>query len=261
MNNRTRSRKTKWRIKKTPFNQSLVVSIVVIIILLLSNAIFQPNEVKGVSGTKEVASTKVTQEAIATLDKEVKEEVIAQEVIPYVAEENVSRSIFIDRKDILFYNDIALSKYLQQYTYELVALCGDVDYNTVLSMLYCESKFDANAVGYNTNGSIDEGIAQINSNSRSHFAETSGLYGDFNPYNPEHGIKAMVYKLQMLADVWKAQGITDKDTLELYTIQSYHRGVNGFKNDMAINGTAHSPYSDKIFKAKEELIRTGNITL
>lgn len=224
MNIRTKRRKRNWLIK-TLFSQSLVVSMLVIMILLTNNMILK-GEKAMVESTQVVSNNDIT--------------VVEPEII-------------LPPK----YN-VGLSDYLQEYTFYLTEKCPDVDYELALAVLYTESKFNSQAKNVNRNGSIDRGIAQINSNYTEHYAEVSGFNESFDPYIAEHGIKACVYKLQTLADVWKAKGVTDKETLELYMIQSYNRGVIGFKNYMASNG-AESDYSRLIFQRKNELMSEGEI--
>ena len=57
--------------------------------------------------------------------------------------------------------EIPLDKDLQLYTYNL---CQEkqVDYDLVLAVMWNESRFNANALNYNTNGTYDHGIMQIN---------------------------------------------------------------------------------------------------
>lgn len=224
MNIRTKRRKRNWLIKKL-FSQSLVVSMLVIMILLTNNMILK-GEKAMVDNAPVVANN-------ATVE--------------------VEPEIILPPK----YN-VGLSDYLQEYTFSLTEKCPDVDYELALAVLYTESKFNSQAKNVNRNGSIDRGIAQINSNYTEHYAEVSGFNESFDPYVAEHGIKACVYKLQTLADVWKAKGVTDKETLELYMIQSYNRGVVGFKNYMASNG-AESNYSRLILQRKNELLSEGEI--
>lgn len=247
MKNRTRRRKSHWRIKRTPLNQSLVVSIVIIImILLLNKTILKHNDVERV-GNITIKSTIAEGKMVADAQVVAKNE-------PTELFTDVSRGATLFR----FVYNVTLSTELQAYTYELTSKCPDISYELVLALLYTESRFDANATGHNSDGSIDQGIAQINSYYTDHYAQTSGEK-DFNPYNPKHGIKACVYKLQMLADVWKKKGITDKDTLELYSIQSYHMSVRGFEKYMATNGE-ESKYSKLIFDRKMQLLTTKTIT-
>lgn len=242
MNNRTRIRKRKLFIKKK-VHQSIVVSMIVIIILLLSTTSINTVGANGVV-MENVSKEVVTKEVISK-----------QVVIAKVDTEEVSRGSE-DIRNIPNY-DITLSKDLQEFTFGRVQLCGYVEYSTVLALLYSESRFDANATNHNDDGSTDEGIAQINDYNTAHYAQTADLVGTFDPYIAEHGIQACVYKLQMLADVWVAQGITDKDTLELYVINSYHRSVNGFKGDMATYGTPNSSYSDLVLSRKNQLLTQG----
>ena len=158
--------------------------------------------------------------------------------------------------------NINLSEHLQEYTYYLSEECPDVDYELILSVLYTESKFDANTKNINRSGSVDRGIAQINSNYTKHYAEVSGYYKDFNPFNPEHGIKACVYKLQELAEFWKKNGTTDKEKLEIQMVESYNKGVTGYKNYIKSNNTDTSKYSNLVLTRKNELLTEGEfITL
>jgi len=57
--------------------------------------------------------------------------------------------------------EIPLDKDLQLYTYNL---CQEkqIDYDLVLAVMWNESRFNANALNYNTNGTYDHNIMQIN---------------------------------------------------------------------------------------------------
>ena len=227
--------------------QLLVVSIVVIVVLLTNQTILNAQKEK----------TEVLEDAL-----------IIAEINNPTAIENTAREISGAEKpqppekvkllpSVPEYT-IGLSEYLQQYTFDLTQQCENVSYELALSVLYTESKFNASATNVNRNGTIDRGIAQINSGYTEHYADVSGFNKDFNPFIAEHGIKACVFKLQELAEVWKLQGVTDKGTIELYAIQSYNRGVIGFKEYMAYNGP-QSNYSKLIFNRKNELLNEGEI--
>jgi len=63
--------------------------------------------------------------------------------------------------EFVFSGSIPMSYELQKYTYEK-CLENNLDYEMVLALIWRESRFEPDALGYNTNGTVDSGIMQIN---------------------------------------------------------------------------------------------------
>ena len=110
-------------------------------------------------------------------------------------------------KDDYYIKEIPLSKELQKYTYDLCEE-NDVDYETVLSIMYEESRFETNKINYNNNGTRDYGLMQINSCHKSEFKEQ----GVTNILDPYQNIK---FAVNMLADINKKYKNT-RDRLMCY---------------------------------------------
>lgn len=104
---------------------------------------------------------------------------------------------------ILYYiPEIPLSRELQKYTYDL-CLEKDVDYDLVLAVMWRESRFELDATGYNSNGTQDSGVMQINDINKEWIAEELNVT---DLYDPQQNILAGV---TMLADFIDTYGEHD----------------------------------------------------
>lgn len=76
---------------------------------------------------------------------------------------------------------ISLSEELQQYTYDKCQEHG-LNYTVVLALMWRESRFNASAVGYNSNGTRDNGLMQINDVNKSWLQKEYGITNLMDPY-------------------------------------------------------------------------------
>ena len=104
-----------------------------------------------------------------------KTEVTAEDNTESVDETSESNS------DFVYLPELALSKELQHYTYKKCAE-QEVDYTLILALMWRESRFQATAVGYNSNGTSDNGIMQINDVNRGWLAKELGINNLLDPY-------------------------------------------------------------------------------
>jgi len=110
------------------------------------------------------------------------------------------------------------------------------------------STYDFNLVHYNTNGTKDVGIFQINDITKQDIVRLLEVEGrEFDSWsrlNPEFNISGGLYWMSYL----KGKGLKNN---ALFT--SYNRGINGAKNYASRNGTYVSRYSRDVIKARNEI--------
>jgi hypothetical protein len=158
---------------------------------------------------------------------------------------------------------IKLDTKYQQLVWDL-CLKNNVSYEMVLGLLHKESEFDFNAKYYNKDGSIDQGIAQINSKYSSFFKECAIRYCEmepgivFNPYVPEHGIKAGIGGICYFRDYWRARDVQEDDLMP-FALNSYQMGAGTFESYVLRNNTINRSYDRDVFARKEALERFGEI--
>lgn len=89
---------------------------------------------------------------------------------------------------IPYYNGVSLSKELQQYIYNLVKAEGlgeDFNQALIFAIIENESHFNANSVNYNSNGTTDSGLMQINSCHEGSYS----AFGVTDIMNPEQNLQ------------------------------------------------------------------------
>lgn len=81
----------------------------------------------------------------------------------------------------VYSSEIPLSRELQEFTYQR---CQEMnlDYPVILALMWRESRFNPYAVGYNSNGTTDSGIMQINDVNRPWLASELGITNLLDPY-------------------------------------------------------------------------------
>jgi len=108
--------------------------------------------------------------------------------------------------------------------------------------------YDFNLVHYNTNGTKDVGIFQINDVTKQDIVRLLKSEGrEFNSWsrmNPKFNLSAGLYWLNYL----KGNGLEND---RLFT--SYNYGISGAKNYASRNGTYISRYSKDVIKARNEI--------
>lgn len=109
---------------------------------------------------------------------------------------------------------IPLSEELQRFTYTCSQEAG-VEYELILAIMWRESRFDVNAVGYNKNGTTDSGIMQINDVNKAWLRDEYGITDLMDPYQ---NICAGVTMLSMF--------LKEYDDAEI-ALMAYHYGENG----------------------------------
>lgn len=128
--------------------------------------------------------------------------------------------------------EIYLSEDLQNWVYQMCAEYGISGYEKlIISKLYCESGFNANTKHLNKNGTVDYGIAQINSSNHSWLRNILGITDFMDPYQ---SIRCGVY---MMSENLKRNGYN-----ESMALVAYNTGKNGIQS---------TTYSKKVLKIKE----------
>jgi len=113
--------------------------------------------------------------------------------------------------------------------------------------------YDFKLIHYNSNGTKDVGIFQINDVTKSEIVKILKLEGKqfdlWSRLNPEFNLSAGLYWLNYL----KNKGLENHS---LFT--SYNYGINGAKNYASRNGTYISRYSKDVIKARNEINKIVN---
>lgn len=81
----------------------------------------------------------------------------------------------------VYYESIPMSYELQEYTYQK-CVERNIEYELVLAVIWRESRFEADAVNVNANGTLDSGIMQINDVNKKWLYEDYGVEDLMDPY-------------------------------------------------------------------------------
>lgn len=121
--------------------------------------------------------------------------------------------------DFVYVPEIPLSEEVQQHAYKECQK-HDLVYSVVLALMWRESRFDANAVGYNTNGTRDHGVMQINDVNKGWLYQELGIQ---NLMDPEQNITAGT---EMLGRLRAKHGMHN-------ALMAYQYGEQGMLNRLA----------------------------
>lgn len=125
-----------------------------------------------------------------------------------------------------------LSNELQDWVYQMCAEYGIPGYEKlIISKLYCESGFNPNATHRNKNGTIDYGIAQINSSNHKWLRNTLGVNDFMDPYQ---SIRCGVYMM--------SKCLAENGHNESMALAAYNTGRNGISS---------TSYSRKVLGIKD----------
>lgn len=147
----------------------------------------------------------------------------------------------IEPKGFVYCDKIPMSRELQAYTYKKCEERG-IEYELVLAIIWRESNFKINAVHYNTNGTRDNGIMQINDVNRKWLRDDYGITDLMDPYQNIDAGTAMLGRLTSKYGVHNAmlayqygeggmarklkQGITTSTAIEkAYKQRDYYRKI------------------------------------
>lgn len=149
---------------------------------------------------------------------------------------------YVEDTDMNSYYSL-IAKYSKKY---------DIPTALLKAVIQQESGFNAKAVGVNTNGTVDRGLMQLNSNTAPGLAAQLGWdYKVGIEFVPRKAIEMGAYYLSTLY----VEGDIER------TLTSYNRGSAGAKKYKATNGTYSTEYSRgvlgymKVFIQEEELAK------
>lgn len=135
-----------------------------------------------------------------------------------------------------------------------------LSYTMVLALMWKESKMDITAINYNSDGSSDGGLLQINDETADALAEEIGIT-NFDPNDPYMNIRVGIYYLGILRDNF-SQYFSDEDTFSAMCV-AYNRGGNNTMRMIEQYGFSfveESDYAKDVLKYKEELETTGTFS-
>lgn len=119
-----------------------------------------------------------------------------------------------------------------------------------LASIETGNTYDFNLINYNTNGTTDRGLFQINDISYIDIVRLLKSEGrefeSWNRLNPEFNIAAGICWISHLKDVHQLE--------EHSLFTSYNRGIYGAKQYASRGGTYESKYSRRVVSIKNELI-------
>ncbi len=118
----------------------------------------------------------------------------------------------------------------------------NVEYELALAIIYVESRYIYDIVGYNHNGSYDSGLFQINSVNRFHLFHYVGISNLLDPYQ---NIEAGLYYLQKI--------FSESDNEHL-ALMKYNMGVVQ-ANKLVQQGIKSTVYSNMVINKRNKLLR------
>lgn len=130
---------------------------------------------------------------------------------------------------------------LKEYTKELCKE-NDLEYNRVLAIIWNESRFQADATGYNTNGTKDYGLMQLNDVTFDFLSERIGIESMEDLYDAKTNILAGITILKYHKDY------TDNDDAALLR---YQVGEGGYANIIENGKEPNQAYYNVIQKSEE----------
>lgn len=140
-------------------------------------------------------------------------------------------------KDFVYSEEIPLSKDLQKFIYKQ---CKEqkLEYHVVLALIRRESNFNASAIGYNSNGTRDNGLMQINDCNKTWLYNKLGID---NLLDPQQNVIAGT---TMLGEYAAKYGMYN-------ALVAYQFGEQGMLNRVNAGITTHNGV-DKLFAKGEE---------
>jgi len=136
---------------------------------------------------------------------------------------------------------IPLSKELQEFTWQRCQEL-DIEYELVLAIMWRESRFKTNAVGYNNNGTRDSGVMQINDINKAWLKKELGITDLMDPYqNITAGTAMLADYLHEYDDESKA-------------LMAYHCGEAGMRKQASLGVTTNRQV--KIAQEKRDIYKS-----
>lgn len=148
---------------------------------------------------------------------------------------------------------VKLNEELQKYLWDK---CKENNwpYDVVLAQLKVESDFNVNLTHRNSDGSVDRGLAQINSSTLKFYQEK---IPGFDPFNPYHAIQACILYLNENRAYWVNKGVTDLEQIIVLSLNSYNMGLPRYLKYRKNTGTISRGYDKTINKYRGQLKNIG----
>lgn len=127
----------------------------------------------------------------------------------------------------------------------------DFAYTFVLAIIGVESDYGRATLNVNKNGTVDSGIAQINSNNVDWLSELAAIE-NVDVYNDYHSVDMMFELLRYERDFFRGLGYSEEDVFFL-TCMAYNRGRGGTLNYIKKHGLVENRYVQKVLEHKERL--------
>lgn len=125
-----------------------------------------------------------------------------------------------------------------------------VDFYIIMAQICEESEYKETARGHNTNGTVDKGLAQINSKYLGYFEELMGR--SIDPYNPYDAIDWIVFFHGYEKPYWISNGYNNNDA-DMAVLGSYNKGRNNMKSYINKHGLSYY-YNDNIISRSKQLM-------
>ncbi len=122
--------------------------------------------------------------------------------------------------------EVELSKEEQEFLLE-ISIEHQVPFEVMMAKIFYESRFQADAVGYNRNGSVDRGLSQINSSNHNWCVELLGREPDY--FNSYDSMLLGVLIYAHYQEYWLERGLEGVNLIH-HTLNSYNMGIRGFLN-------------------------------
>lgn len=127
----------------------------------------------------------------------------------------------------------------------------DISYTLILAIIGVESNYGEATVNVNTNGTVDSGIAQINSENTGWLAELAGIE-KVDVQNDYHNVDMMIELLKYERDYFREVGYSEEDVFIL-TVIAYNRGRGNTIEHIKKHGVKENNYARKVIAEKERL--------
>lgn len=150
--------------------------------------------------------------------------------------------------------NVPLSDELLDFIYYHTAK-NDIDYAMFVALLKTESNFDSQLINYNSNGTTDSGLVQMNSVNVKRLSEVIKHKYDIDNvdlFNPYHSVLLGVEELLESREYWKDTYANGK--LETAMFGSFNYGNFGYKRFVQNNGHMQTNYIKKLIKNKNLLL-------
>lgn len=172
-----------------------------------------------------------------------------EEDIPEEVEEKYIPEYIQEGSGFIYYELIDLSKEIQYFLWEQSLFHG-LDYEMLLALIFHESSFRTDIVSYNTNGTYDTGLMQVNSGNQELLESNLGVLNLMCPYD---NIQAATWYIAYVRDKYNPVDMH-------HLLMMYNMGPTGARRARE-NGNLTSQFSRKIINTRENLLTYSTVVL